>query len=180
MDLESLRLGQDYAATLGVQKILSTVRVGKPPKQVWFQIHREYEFPCAVLELKDDADRGVYMIAPAIRDELAFEIKPVNLLPWIDRQNNVSLWPLALPGPDGRTNEWHASASRAAQEARRGWVRMVANMAVGGYDLFTTSADLPAPKWPDKAMEDFVKVAFRDRFIGSMDHSVVRRLQGLS
>jgi hypothetical protein len=182
MDVESLRLSQDYNAALGVQKHLHTVKVGKPGKQTWFQAHPkpEYEFPAAVLEIKDDADRGIYMVAPAIRDELAFEVKPVLLLPYADRQSNVGIWPIALPGNDGRTSEWHSSAMRIAQEAKKGWVRMVANMTVGAYDLYTTTADLPPPKWPDKSMGELIQIAFKDRFIASMDHPIVRKLQGLS
>lgn len=180
LDLESLRLGQDYAAVLGVKKVLTVVRVGKPGKQTWFQVHPDFQFSCAVLELKDDVDRGIYMVSAEVREELAFEVKPVLLIPTIDRQNNVGLWPITLPGADGRTSEWQTSAMRIAEEAKLGWVRMVANMAVGGYDLYTTSADLPPPKWPEKDMSELIRIAFKDKLVGSMDHPVVRKLQGLS
>ena len=35
----------------------------------------------------------------------------------INRQGNVFLWPIRMPGPDGKILEWHRSAAEAAAVA---------------------------------------------------------------
>jgi hypothetical protein len=96
----------------------------------------------------------------------------------ITRQDVISLWPIRLPGPDGRHDPWNASALMAAEEAMKKWVRVTANMWLGAYDVFTADANLPDPSWPDIDFEGLLKIAFKDRFIKDLDHPVIRRLRG--
>jgi hypothetical protein len=43
---------------------------------------------------------------------------------------------------------------------------------------FRASADLPDPKWPDVSFKKLLEIAFRDRLIRSLDHAVIKKLQG--
>jgi hypothetical protein len=36
------------------------------------------------------------------------------------------------------------------------------------------------PAWPNESDEELIKIAFREKFISSMDHPVIRRLKGLA
>ena len=83
-----------------------------------------------------------------------------------------------LPGTDGKWDEWNRSAMKAAQLAMRGWVRIAANMSLGAYEVFQATAELPEPEWPEISFPKLLEVAFKDRFIRSLDHPVVRRLRG--
>jgi hypothetical protein len=96
----------------------------------------------------------------------------------ITRQGVPFLWPIRLPGDDGKHNEWHRTALEAAQRAQTRWVRIAANMAAGGYDLFEATGALPEPEWPDLSFRELLKIAFKDRFIRTADHPVLRRLRG--
>jgi hypothetical protein len=98
----------------------------------------------------------------------------------MSRAGAAFLWPVRLPGPDGKRNLWHDSAEKAAIVGMRRWVRLLPNQAAGLYDVYTASATLPEPEWPELSMRELLKLAFGERFITGVDHPVVRRLRGLA
>ena len=51
-------------------------------------------------------------------------------------------------------------------------------MSLGAYEVFEPTAKLPDPEWPDADFTHLLEIAFKDRFIKTLDHPVVRRLQG--
>lgn len=177
-DLGKLRLSQDFAASLGVKKLLTTVPVRKPTGQEFIRVHPDeaYRLQTAVLELKDE--RETYLVAPELWGELPGELKPVALFTAVNRQGVVFLWPVKLPGEDGRVDEWNRSALEAADHAAQRWVRVKANMSLGAYEIFEATGDLPSPVWPDTDFTTLLRTAFKVRFIDSMDHPVIRRLRG--
>jgi hypothetical protein len=131
----------------------------------------------AVLELKDD--RETYLVSPDMRNELPGEVTPKVLMAAINRQGVLFLWPIRLPGEDGRHDEWNRSALEAARMASDQWIRVSANMSLGAYDTFIATGDLPEPEWPDLGLHEILKLAFRDRYIDSAEHPVVERLRGV-
>ncbi|MCZ7646231.1 MAG: hypothetical protein M5U26_13270 [Planctomycetota bacterium] len=179
-DPRRLRLSQDFAAGLGVKKALVTVPIRKPPREWWVQVHpqEDYRLQTGLLELKED--REIYLVEPDLWPELATEATfgPRALFTALNRQGVLFLWPLRLPGPDGRIDEWSRSALEAATMASGRWVRVVSNMSLGAYEVFTTEAAIPAPEWPVVPFDQILKTAFRDRFIDSFDHPVLKRLRG--
>ena len=177
-NLESLRLDQSYAETVGVKKLLKTVPVRRPGPQDFVRTHPQHRLtPAALIELKDDRD--IYFVAPSMVSELAGEYFVATLFLTITRQSVVSLWPVRLPGPDGRHLEWHRSAAEAAEAAQTRWVKIRASMSLGAYEIFeATNDNIPAPAWPEEPFEQIIRVAFRDRFINCSDHPVVKRLRG--
>jgi hypothetical protein len=104
---------------------------------------------------------------------------PRTLYTAINRQGVVFLWPVKLPGPDGKHNEWHRSAAEAAGRAMDRWVRVTANMAAGGYDIHVATGELTEPEWPKVSFQDILKIGFRDRIVDRADHPLVQRLRGV-
>jgi hypothetical protein len=157
-----------------------TVPVRKPAKEWWVQTHPDnaYRLQTAVLELKED--REVYLVDPDLWPELSTEatFSPRALFTSITRQNVVFLWPVRLPGPDGRIDEWSRSALEAATLAQGRWVRVAANMHLGAYEVLEATGDLPAPEWPDTAFAELLRVAFKDRYVANWNHPVLKRLRG--
>ena len=178
LDLERLRLSQDFASTVGVRKKIITVPVRKPDKQAFVRVHPEepWRLKTAVIELKEE--RETYLVDPDLYPELSTEVVPQVLFTAMNRQGVVFLWPVRLPGEDGRSNPWNESALEAAELAMKRWVRVAANMSLGAYEVFEATAELSDPVWPDESFEHLVNVAFKDRFIRTLDHPVVRRLRG--
>lgn len=179
-DPKRLRLSQDFAAELGVRKKLITVPVKKPPKEWWVQVHPsdDYHIETAVLELKEE--REVYLVDPSLWQELSTEstFSPRAIFTTINRQGVPFLWPIRMPGPDGKLDEWNRSAFAAAETARGRWVRVQANMSLGAYEVWEASAKLPDPQWPDQAFTDLLRTAFKDRYIADLQHPVLTRLRG--
>jgi len=179
-DPASLRLSQDFASGLGIKKLLNNVPVRKPSKEHWIRVHPEegYRMQTAVLELKED--RETYLVSQQLRPELASEstFGFRMIFTMVNRQGVVSLWPVKLPGTDGKIDTWNSSALEAAQLAMTRWVRVAANMDLGAYDVFTTEADLPQPTWPTASFRDLLATAFKNKLIENLDHPVLRQLRG--
>jgi hypothetical protein len=178
LNLDRLRLSQDFTNKVGVKKAIITVPVRKPDRQWFVRVHPDsaWRLETAVLELKDD--RETYIVDPDLWEELPGELVPKILFTTISRQGVVFLWPVRLPGEDGRSNAWNSSALDAAHLATAGWVRVAANMSLGAYEVFQATAELPEPEWPEKDFQSLVEIAFKDHYVRSLDHPVIRRLRG--
>jgi hypothetical protein len=177
-DPAKLRLSQDFAAGQAVKKILTKVPVRKPDRH-WFVRVRpgeDWRLSTALIELKED--RELYLVDRPLVSALSVEVVPMALFTCVTRHGVVFLWPIPLPGEDGRHNEWHRSALEAARRAESRWIRVVSNFAIRGYDVFEATGALPEPEWPDVSFAELLKIAFGDRFIRTPDHPVVRRLRG--
>ena len=178
LDLNSLRLSQDFESQVGVRKAILTVPVRKPTRQEFVRVHPEpaFRFQTAVLEIKEE--RETYLVDRPLWSVIPDELRPVTLFTAINRQETIFLWPVPLPRVDGRTNAWHESAFQAVELAMKSWVRVVANMSLGGYEVYQATSALPEPAWPEQSLEELLQIAFRAHFITSPDHAVIRRLRG--
>jgi len=127
---------------------------------------------------EDTLDGEMYLVATELIPDLAGEVRPVCLRLAINKQGDIFLWPCKLPGPDGRRNNWHESAVDAAKCAEKRWVRVLANMTAGMYDVFEATGDLAEPTWPDVSFRDVLELSFRDRRIDSHDHPILKALRG--
>jgi hypothetical protein len=176
---ERLRLSQNFVDLIGVKKVLTAVPVRNPDRQLFIRVHPDpaYRLETAVLELK--AERETYLVEPHLIPDLPGEVIPKVLFTAVNRQGVVFLWPIRLPDAEGRHNSWSDTALQGAMAAMENWVRVASNMSLGGYDLFIASATLPEPEWPDLKFSELLKIAFKDKFIRSLDHPVVQKLQGL-
>jgi hypothetical protein len=145
-DLQALRLPPNYGATLGVKKLLTNVPVGKPKRMQFFRTHPadNMTFAAMFLELKES--RESYVVLPNAAQEISELVRAVLLHAAIDRQNNVFLIPVPLPGEAGTRNIWHESLGQAVEHAKLKWLRITANMSAGGYDIYEAAATLPEPE----------------------------------
>ncbi len=51
-------------------------------------------------------------------------------------------------------------------------------MGGGSYDIYRATGELPDPTWPPLSFAELVQIAFKDRFIDSPSHPVLRELRG--
>jgi hypothetical protein len=177
-DLDQLRVSQNFADAIGVKKALLTVPVRKPHRQEWVRAHpsEAFRLPTFLLELKEE--REMYLVHPRLAGEVSSEVAMMQLFTAINRQGVAFLWPVRMPDPSGRRNEWNASALQAAEVAMKRWIRVCANFSLGAYDVFTTEGELDEPEWPDVDFQTLVSLAFKGRFITTPDHDVFLRLRG--
>jgi hypothetical protein len=177
-DVRRLRLSQDFTATVGLKKALLTVPVRKPSRQDFIRVHPDesMRLETAVLELKDE--RETYLVERSLWTELPGDIIAKVLFTAITRQGVLFLWPIRLPGEDGRHDDWNRSALEAAQLAMQGWIKVAANMSLGAYEVFEAAGTLPEPVWPEVTFQEVLRLAFKDRFIQELSHPVLRKLRG--
>jgi hypothetical protein len=177
-DPQSLRLTPAHVGGATRKQVL-TIPVVKPPKQDWIRTHPDpdYRMNIGVLDLKEE--RELWAVVPEVYSELTFECSHVSLIPYINRTRTLRLWPLKLPGEDGRESDWHISARMAAAAAREEWIRVYADMSAGSYAYMRAEAQPPEPEWPEMTLDEMMMVAFRNgtRVITSLDHPVIKTLQ---
>lgn len=179
LSLDDIRLPAGFDSGGGGERLITTVAVRKPNKHEWFRIHPTYGLPIAAFRHRSGSDE-IYVVHGSLCEALANDLTPMVLRLAISRQGALFLWPLRLPSSDGRPDNWARSALEAATLAVRQWIRMAANMAAGAYDVFRAKGDFGDPTWPDMSFDDIVRIAFRERFIDSLDHPILRELRGES
>ena len=178
--IEKFRLTQDFNALSGVKKVHTTIPVRKPLKQEFIRVREgdRWRLETPVIELKEEREH--YLVESHLWSEIPDEITPKVFFTSINRQGVCFLYPVKLPGEDGRIDTWNQSAMEAIQRAMKNWVRVSSNMSLGGYDVFEATGIQQEPQWPDLDLESLIQIAFKGRIINSMDHPVIQRLKGLS
>ena len=176
IDLDSLKIPQNYAESAAVTKVLATIPIRKPSRQEFIRVHPIWRLDTLVLEMKGEGE--TYLLAPSLRKELESEIVPKALFTTINRDGVVAVWPVRLPGDDGKLDPWNASAHHAAALAVDKWVRVKSNRSLGAYEIAEPVANLPDPQWPDTNLEEIINTAFKGLFITSMDHPAIKKLRG--
>jgi hypothetical protein len=177
-DLEKLALSQNFNAQIAVKKVLNTVPKRKPNKQEFVRVHPDPAWRLETKVLEIEGDREIYLVAPELWDALREEISPRVLFVAITRQGVVFVWPVKLPDEDGKQLAWHQSALDAAKRGMTNWVRVRANMELGAYECFEALVELSDPKWPEESFKQIIRTAFKDHYIDSLEHVVIRKLRG--
>jgi hypothetical protein len=179
-DLSQIRLDQSFTDACGVKKLLTTIPVRKPLAQDFVRVHPDeaYRGNFPIIDLKNE--REIYLVTRQMAPSLVGECVPAILFTAINRQGVVFIWPVRLPGYDGKTNIWHQSAHEAAERAMTGWMRVKANMSLGAYEMFAAEGSLHDPEWPNLPFNELLRIAFKDRLVDRIDHPVVKRFRGLA
>lgn len=179
-DPARLRMSQNFAEKVGVKKALLTVPVRKPSKEDWVRVHPDdaFRIQTGVLELKNE--REIFLVDPSLWDALATEPTFGTRLLFlaVTRQDVAFLWPVKLPTSDGRRDTWGESQLQAANMAQTSWVRVVANMSLGAYDVTTATSEISEPNFPDVPFSEILRIAFGSYFIRELDHPVIKNLRG--
>jgi hypothetical protein len=176
IDLDSLKIPQNYAENAATTKVLATIPIRKPSRQEFIRVHPVWRLDTLVLEMKDEGE--TYLLAPSLRKELESEIVPKALFTTINRDGVLAIWPVRLPGDDGKLDPWNTSAHQAAALAVDKWVRVKSNRSLGAYEIAEPVASLSDPQWPDLTLEDIIHTAFKGLFITSLDHPAIKKLRG--
>jgi len=178
-DPKRLALSGNPADAIGVKRALVHVPVRKPNRQEFFRVHPDptFRLRMAILDIK--TEREVYAVLPDVAAAIPGETRLVELTTCVNRQGNIFLWPVPLPGEDGRELAWHTTAREGAARAEHVWVRMVPNMGAGAYDIYEARATIAKPTWGEHSFQNLLRVAFGNgRLIESVDHPVIKQLLG--
>ena len=155
----------------------SGVPIRKPDRLCWFSPIEgtEHHLVFRVVVTKGNEH---FVVSPEVATSIGSDAVCKVLIPCILRSGGYCLWPIRVPGPNGQLDTWNESAMEAAQEHGGRWIRLKSNPDLGVYEIAVAAEHIPPPKWEaDPAV--LIRLALKDRIITSIDHPVIRRLQGL-
>lgn len=178
LNLENHRLSQDFEQLAGVKKAIITVPVRKPGKQEFIRVHPDEKMSFQTYALKTDEDNEFYVLKPDLLSGVVEHVFPIALFTTINRSGDITLWPIKLPGPDGKINSWSQSALEATEIAKKEWIRLHSNRSLGAYEPYVAVSSLPDPEWPDMDFQALFKIAFKNHLIGDQEHPVLKSLRG--
>jgi hypothetical protein len=167
---------------------LSTIPVRKPTKTKFFRIipGEEWEATINVIDLKDGGKDEMYIVDPSLVDDITelvdiSSIKRVRLNVGVYVDGGVFLLPTPLPDFDGRWNKWHESLDEMVKLAKTTAIRIIADQDAGGYQYREASSvfEVNMAKIGKKTFWELVSIAFKNREIDTLDHQVIKNLQGM-
>jgi hypothetical protein len=180
IDIEALRLSQDFTAFDSGKPIVDKILVGKPHRTEYFRVNPDATMRLAagLLEMKED--RAHYLTHPNVAAQMPEGLlKPMMLFCAVTSGNVPLVIPATMPDATGRLHDWGRSLHRAIDLAQKHWVRIQADMRLGGYQIFqAVGENLPPPVFPELTLPEIINIAFRDAYIDSIDHPVIRRIKG--
>jgi hypothetical protein len=157
-----------------------TIPVGRPDKQIYFRVCPQPEYSTMVLLFEDRIDSGFYLVDKTVAHKFTTGLFPTYLFTVIDKTGTLRLWPVKVPGADGRTpNSWHTSELQAAHIAMQSWIKLESDRAAGGWAVHHPLGDLGGVSWPTRPFLEIVSTGFIGRKIEAEDHPIIRRLEGL-
>jgi hypothetical protein len=179
--MEKFTVSGTVMGEIGAEKLLVNVPVRKPNRQEFFRTHEgaDYQLRACILELKEEGE--TYLLSTDLAMALPGETRLVILRLCANRQGAIFLWPVPEPSIDGRVLAWHTTARNAAVMAEKDWIRIIANMSQGSYDIFKAPGTLGNPVWPNKSFQEILAIAFGESYIiDDPAHPVIKRLLGYS
>jgi hypothetical protein len=177
-DPATLRLNQSFGGPAGVKKLLTRVPVRKPSKQEFFRVRPDPSYRMDMGVIRFEEDDTTYAVIQDLQPELPDLMVPVTIYTVITRQGVVLLWPVRLPGPDGRNHDAWTSAHEAAERATKAWTRIEWNRALGSYQMYEATGISAEPEWPDAPFDELLRIGFQGKIIDRFDHLVIRKLRG--
>ena len=178
--LTSIALRQDYAETVGVEKVLITVPFRKPNKDEFFRVHPSHQHRLDVSLVEFKTERELFVVTEAIEPAFIELVTPARLFLCVNRQGTTFIWPAKLPTGDRRNDAWRVSALETAAIAETHWTRVHADMNLGAYQPFKARTDLGEPQWRSESFTAILKLALKDRVVATMDHPAVKQHLGLT
>lgn len=177
-DPKKLRISQRFGENLDVRPVIASVAVRKPQRQWWVRVHPNPAMTIETCILQFDQDQQFYLVDPALAPALPGETSATKLYTAVNMSGGLFLWPIKLPNEDGQLFECHVTAHNAAEVAQAVWIRISWDRPNNNYAVVRARGNVPDPVWPDADLQKLLSVAFKDRFIDSLDHPVAKRLLG--
>jgi hypothetical protein len=155
---------------------LGSIEVRKPKKQEWFRAHPKMFAEISVIRRESTGD--FYAVDPELVRELEAETREAYIAAAISYEGAKFLWPIIRPKTDGSGIQLFENDLADLALSRECWIRRQWMPGSKSYKVDQANTD-KAPEWPENtSIGDWVKRAFRGRFIDNLDHQLVRQLRG--
>ena len=173
---------------LRTRQPLTKVPVKRPPQFFRTNPDPAYTMIVKILEYgATDMDREIYLVDPAMWDELKTDIRDAQLFLAVDIDGNPFIWPIKLPrDEDGRGASWGESSLEMAELAKIKWIKIKGVKSAGVYAPTIAEDDLGEPQWPIAkdgtgafSFGQLLRKAFGNKhYVDTVDHPVVKKLRG--
>jgi hypothetical protein len=176
--LDEMKMGMlNSNLALSIQRML---KVGKPNRQKFYKVKSGDEsfFDALVIVDNTEGSSETYLIDPEVVSEVVDEAIHVVFHLTISKAGDLLLWQSRLPDESGKLDDWNRSALRIKEIAQKNWVRVLSNRSHGCYEPIVAKEFDDEPVWPEESLEELVNEAFKDHYIDSLDHPVLKKLRG--
>ena len=156
----------------------------KPGKKAWIRAYpdpEEFSMYARMLEVESGIDKEYFFIDPALDDDpdigwlIERDSIEFMLHLYCTNRGRIALWPIKES-----ENPWPDSARTALKIARDKWVRVIADLEDGRYEVEEDPDYDVEPKWDQllggKDMLNLMNLCFGKNFISSPDHPLFAEL----
>ena len=156
------------------------IKVDRPHKTNFFRAMIPPDKGYLVMSMIDGKDllnvpKVWYAISePLVRSlgEYGAGIRKYALVPTIDREGNIRLWPHSQ-NSTGQAESWFLSRQKVIGLALTKWVKFDTNHSESNYKIAVAVDQKLTPQWPlDLGYEELVKKAIGDHYVATHKHPV--------
>ena len=182
-DLNQLRADTNFEDAATSNKPL-LVPVRRPSDEKCIRVCPGPDFMLQDIVIRQrSADRKEYLFSGAMANLLQGRQSLMTLKVCVDRQNNISLWPIRQNRP-GKVNDWNTSALDAAAKAEHEWVYIVSGAGCYGAKPVLGEERIANPDWKAifinkkiTRLGDILEIAFPgERFVQSIENPYMQEL----
>jgi len=171
-------LGRPIEEIVASEKLLTSLVVRKPKADEWVRLHPIIHARVYVYEHKDE--RSWYLVLPNIVEPLLSVVRYVQLSLAVNYSGSAFVWPVPVP-TERKPHRAHITAFAGAEKAMHEWIRI--HWGKEEYEVYRRSSAKIEPAWPADiaSASEMLRLAAKGGFevIDSLDHPVVRSMQGL-
>jgi hypothetical protein len=176
--LEELRVPDTYSTTTGGIKLPIKPTFGKISKIRFSRTNTSEEYKALLFFFEDKNTGETYIVTPGMAPYLGSMVQAKILRLAVDNAAVPYLIAEPVIDPNGRPNLWNNSMTGAILTSETKWVRINSNKEAGQYEIIIAQDNLGEPKWPDQTMDELIREVFGNKIISSLDHPLIRQLQG--
>lgn len=176
--LEELRVPDTYSTTVGGIKLPIKPTFGKLSRSRFSRTNTSEDYKARLFFIEDKNTGETYIATPSMAPYLGSMVQTKILRLAVD--NSAFPYLIAEPviDPNGRPSPWNSSMVEAIRRSEKEWVRINSNQNAGQYEIIIAQDNLGEPKWPEQTMDELIREVFGNKIISSLDHPLIRQLQG--
>jgi hypothetical protein len=176
--LEDLRVPDTYSTTVGGIKLPIKPTFGKLSRSRFSRTNTSEEYKALVFFFEDKNTIETYIVTPSMAPYLGSMVQAKILRLAVDNAAVPYLIAEPVIDPNSRPSLWNSSMVEAIRRSEKEWVRINSNQNAGQYEIIIAQDNLGEPKWPDQTMDELIREVFGNKIISSLDHPLIRQLQG--
>ena len=176
--LEELRIPDTYSTTVGGIKLPIKPTFSKLSRSRFSRTNPSEEYKALLFFFEDKNTGETYIVTPSMAPYLGSMVQAKILRLAVDNAAVPYLIAEPVIDPNGRPNLWNNSMTGAILTSETKWVRINSNKEAGQYEIIIAQDNLGEPKWPEQTMDELIREVFGNKIISSLDHPLIRQLQG--